>query len=783
MANRSDSNDNSIAEQLNGVDAVEVASGEQSVTPEAPSERVKLRYRPDIAGLRGLGVIVIVLAHANIHFLRNGFIFVDAFYVVSGFLITGLLAKEYERISAETGPKRLTIPTGKPQRLARSNQISLKNFYLRRAQRILPAALFVAWSTVLIAKFLFNATHVAAIRSDAVWATFFGANVHFMAQSTDYFQFGAETSPILHYWTLSIEEQFYAVWPVLFIFATGLPFLKLIKPYLSWRGRLTFVFGTVTFIGFIWMFISFYLSPLTTYFSTTARAWELGIGGLVALNVHIVEKFSLRVRELLSWLAVFAFTSSMVFVTSSNFGYYLWVPVFSVALFLAVGHGDQQPSVARLISAKFMQVLGLLSYSIYLWHWPVFTFARDLGYLVNWWQTSLAILLSLVLAVTTYFLIERPFHQMQRNVHRKKIWQLEGTRSKKDNVLTLGVVKSKGRPRSWRASSQSLLLALSVLMVVLILPKIAELSEKAPSIGTTAKAPHLATDLLTVSDTPISQTETDVLWQKKLEAALRLKVAPKSVVASLANLEDQKNSLFASCLDASATGGCVVGSSSARAKQAVIIGDSTALSIAPAVTGALDLKNWRIHVLTRHQCPVADVTPIIAGKPDYDCSRYRKSVFEQLARMHPDLVFMSEGSIVDTVHPTGTSPLQYWASGYAKSLSRLKQVTPKVVAIFEPPLTPTAVGCVRSNGDLRTCFGQYSEDLAFLAYTKQITATHHVHLVVLSHWLCLDGFCPAIIDNTAVKFDTTHISIDMAKKLAPLLRGDLLKAGIIESKK
>jgi SGNH domain (fused to AT3 domains) len=331
-----------------------------------------------------------------------------------------------------------------------------------------------------------------------------------------------------------------------------------------------------------------------------------------------------------------------------------------------------------------------------------------------------------------------------------------------------------------------LLLALSVLLVVLILPKIAELSEKAPSIGTTAKAPHLATDLLTVSDTPISQTETDVLWQKKLEAALRLKVAPKSVVASLANLEDQKNTLFANCLDAadaSVNGGCVVGSSSPHAKQAVIIGDSTALSIAPAVAGAVDLKSWRVHILTRHECPVADVTPIIAGKPDYECSRHRQIVFTRLASMHPDLIFMSEGSIADTVRPPGTSQLQFWASGYAKSLSRLNTFTPKVVAIFEPPLTPTAVGCVRSNGDLRTCFGQYSEDLAFLAYTKQITATHHVHLVVLSHWLCLDGFCPAIIDNTAVKFDTTHISIDMAKKLAPLLRGDLLKAGIIESKK
>jgi peptidoglycan/LPS O-acetylase OafA/YrhL len=769
-----------------------------SETEVSQSARVKLRYRPDIAGLRGIGVIIIVLAHANIGFLRNGFIFVDAFYVVSGFLITGLLAKEYERSATLAKSKSSSSTKRKKKRKSPHRQISLKNFYVRRAQRILPAALFVAWTTVALARLLFNSTKVAAVTSDALWATFFGANVHFMAQATDYFQFGEQTSPLQHYWSLSIEEQFYSVWPLLFTFATGLPVLKIFGTRLSWRNRLTVVLGSVTSLSFVWMFISFHLSPLSTYFSTTARAWELGLGGLVAINLRFAEKLSYRTREFLSWFATLAFSLSMVFVTPSNFGYTLWVPVFSIALLLGIGHGDRQPYILRLISAKFLQVMGLLSYAIYLWHWPVFTFARDLGYLTNWWQTALAILISFLLAVVTYFLVERPFHSLKwkPNATSQKMASKESTSKRRRGGPTVSVanldkladiaVKRAANRRTWVHTLRTFLAAVLALSMVLVLPKIAEVQEQNASASGVYVPQNAIKNMLAGLDTRVSETHTEAKWHAKVEAALKLKTAPKSLLAQLGKLSAQKIELFNRCLDPSyedPNSGCSVGSTSKNAHLAVVIGDSTALSIAPTVAGALDLTRWRVLILTRHICPVAQVVPLIDGKPDLQCLRHRENVFQRLRKLQPDMIFLSEGSAAATFQTTHMSKVMTWSRGLARSLARLKAITPSIVIFFEPPLTPAAVECVGKNGEVTKCFGRDTQDLDFLSATQRISDQYRAKLEVPARWLCLSGICPAIIDKTAVKFDRTHINIDMAKKLAPLLRLDLIKAGMISSKR
>jgi len=786
-----------VGENFAAMQAIDIASQESTEVESSQDTKVKLRYRPDIAGLRGLGVIIIVLAHANIPFLRNGFIFVDAFYVVSGFLITGLLAKEYERSAARPESKRSGSTKRKKKRKSPHRQISLKNFYIRRAQRILPAGLFVAWTTVIMARLLFNPVQVAAVTSDALWATFFGANVHFMAQATDYFQFGAKTSPLQHYWSLSIEEQFYSVWPLLFTFAVGLPVLKIFGTRLPWRVRLTVVLGSVTFISFVWMFVSFYLSPLSTYFSTTARAWELGLGGLVAINLRYLEKLTFRAREFLSWVATVTFSLSMVFVTPSNFGYTLWVPVFSIALLLGVGHGEQQPYVLRLISAKFLQVMGLLSYAIYLWHWPVFTFARDLGYLTNWWQTALAILFSFLLAVATYFLVERPFHSFKwkPKVTSQKMASKQSSSKSRRRGTTVSVAnldkpadvatKRAANRRTWTHTLQAFFAAALALSIVLVLPKIAEVQEQNARAASEFVPKSAIKDIFKASATSVSMSQVEADWQKKLGAALKLKVAPKAVVASVSGLIAEKKALFSACLnpsDADPNSGCVLGSDSPNAKHAVVIGDSTALSIAPAISAALNSKKWSLRILTRYACPVADIVPTNSGNRDNKCVNHREVVFGRLAKLHPDIVFVSEGVGYVTAIEPGESKLTVWTEGYERSLARLSHMTPKVVSIFEPPLTPPAIECVRGDGNLQSCFGNNSADLAFLAAAGQIASRHKAHLVVPAKWLCLNGVCPAIIDNTAVKFDSTHINIEMAKKLAPLLKVELIRAGVITDK-
>ena len=736
---------------------------EASVT--AQPARVKLPYRPDIAGLRGIGVIIILLAHADIHFLRNGFIFVDAFYVVSGFLITGLLAKEYERNTENVGKHRINSSRNKNKSSLRAQPISLSNFYLRRAQRILPAALFVTAATVLAGRLLFSPTRAAIITSDALWATFFGANVHFMAQSTDYFQFGAETSPLQHYWSLSIEEQFYFVWPLLFIFATSIPFLKVFNVYLSWRGRLTIVMGLVTLASFIWMPISFSQAPLETYFSTTARAWELGIGGLVALNVKTFAQWKLSHRNLLSWISFGVMCFSMVYVTPANFGYTLFMPVLATALHLGVSHGEHPTHIARLMSAKHLQVIGGLSYAIYLWHWPVFAFARNLGYLTAWWQTMLSVFITFVLSIVTYYFIERPFH------NRGGL----GKGTQPSTQVT--------RRATWAKASVSFLSVAVSLSLVLALPAVARMNERRIKDNLSAKEWKPLHDFFDASPEDVSSQNLEAAWNKKLTAALALKVMPRYLSTPLEDLKAQRNAIFSKCLNTAENpkaGTCTVGSTDPDAKVAAIVGDSTALSIAPAVIYALNRKHWRIEISTRGGCPLAQITPIISGKPDYECNSHRERVFTYLARLHPDLVFVSEGSVSQSVKRPTSSQLFVWANAYSKSLSRLTKLTPKTVILFEPPMTPVLSECTGRTGSLKRCFGHMFDDLGYLGLTTKIAAKYRAHLVIPTKWLCMGGFCPAIIDNTPVKWDDVHMSLDMARKLGPLLKLNLEQAGIIK---
>lgn len=285
-----------------------------------------MKYRADIQGIRALAVLLVIFHHFFPDQLPGGFIGVDIFFVVSGFIITSIMVE-----SSENRWSRFLV-----------------DFYARRIRRILPSALLVITVSTLSAYYLLGSITGSDTAQDGIFASLFLANIHFNSQAIDYFA-SALPQPILqHYWSLSIEEQFYLCWPVLFFLAR------------SSRAR-KYLIIIVTFVSLSFALIQAMQNSPTAYFSTFSRVWELGLGAILAI-FHIQMK-----SQILSYFALsaliglsFALTSSFDFLVGPS----IIVTLFTIAILITC-HSN------RLLSSQVMGWIGDRSYTLYLVHWPL----------------------------------------------------------------------------------------------------------------------------------------------------------------------------------------------------------------------------------------------------------------------------------------------------------------------------------------------------------------------------------------------------------------------------
>src|SRR5437899_4867014 len=259
----------------------------------APASVAPLRHRHDLQGLRAVAVLIAALGHAGVSFLVGGYVGVDVFFVLSGVLITGRLLA----------------------RAAKHGRISLPEVYRRRARRILPAAALTLVATDIVAFQLLNFVRAKQTVVDSLWASFFAANVHFGHQNADYFARQRPPSPIQQFWTLSVEEQFYVVWPLLLSLALfGL---------LVWRrrrGEVTvaalhralLVISVAGALSLMWSIQSTSSQPQTAYFSTFTRIWELALGAGLAISAPKVGRMSGIARMPLGWIGLGALALAAV---------------------------------------------------------------------------------------------------------------------------------------------------------------------------------------------------------------------------------------------------------------------------------------------------------------------------------------------------------------------------------------------------------------------------------------------------------------------------------------
>ena len=341
------------------------------------------KYRPEIDGLRAIAVLAVIFYHAEIPYFKGGYSGVDVFFVISGYLISSILLSQKE-----------------------AGNFTYKNFYLRRAKRILPILLVVLSVTIIVSWFILYANQLTDLANGIIAVLFFSGNIHFWNE-VPYFSNQTKFSPIIHLWSLGVEEQFYFLFPALFVLFWKLPEKQRFQYFLF--------LCLSSLICALWLNNT---SPKTSFYMVYTRGWELLAGVLITLWLNKKRSVPSIVSNILSVLgfilliySITIYTSFELLVTEKTI-----LPVLSASLIILFSTDNNL--IARLLSNRLLVGIGLISYSLYLWHQPIFAFARIY---TKSQPTNLTFILltflSITLSIISFHIIEKPF---RRTISTKK---------------------------------------------------------------------------------------------------------------------------------------------------------------------------------------------------------------------------------------------------------------------------------------------------------------------------------------------------------------------------
>ncbi len=332
-----------------------------------------MKYRPEIDGLRAIAVIAVIVFHLNASWLPGGFIGVDIFFVISGFLITKIFIRNFNE-----------------------NNFNILEFWSKRIRRLLPALLFLIFLVSSYSYLFIYYGEWPSISLQTLTTLGSIANLEMWKHANDYWGASAEKTPLLHMWSLAVEEQFYLVYPIFFIIFYKIGGMKMIK----------YALAILTFISLVLCVIITYRDVSLAFYMLPTRAWELGVGGLVALisKAHKKDNNHLKLFQYIGFSLILI---SSIFISAQEFpGYKAILPVLGTALFIY-----SSPSSSWLnsfLSSKLLVWIGRLSYSLYLWHWPVIVFMQKHSSFLGTKNTYiLSILIFLTLAIISYYFVEK----------------------------------------------------------------------------------------------------------------------------------------------------------------------------------------------------------------------------------------------------------------------------------------------------------------------------------------------------------------------------------------
>ncbi|WP_266094995.1 acyltransferase family protein [Microlunatus elymi] len=676
-----------------------------------------------------------------IHEPAGGFIGVDVFFVISGFLITSLLVREH----------------------AKTGRISIKAFYQRRARRILPAGLLVLLVTAVSARFLLLSSRYTEAIHDVGWASVFLANVHFASVGTDYFQADRPPSPVQHYWSLSVEEQFYLVWPLALIVLLALT-SRLVRHRQRGLVIITVIINVSLFA------LAGYLTwtdRSAAYFVTPARAWELGVGACIALLMMNRTVPSALSRVLLpAGLAAIACAAVLVHDGPGFPAPLGALPVLGSAAIIVAGGAARLPASALVLTNPVCRYIGRASYSLYLVHFPVIVLLGAVTTSQSIADYAVAVLAITAAGVACHEFVENPLRTFDYGA------MVRGLRPS-----TFGTAPRRAGRRRLRPVSVAVVAAVVGALVCWSLRPyapvrvFAEAPSKAPSAG----------------DVPYGQVTPPAAWSRQIVAALNSHAMPK-LNPPQARLADDKVPEWNTCGNvgpAQLTRCTFPATKHGKIKKLVVIGDSIAITWLPAIRG-LQGSGFSIYALTFGQCPAPKVSvqPQVGGRADFTkaCDDHRSWALAQLRSIKPDVVVLASAySTVERLNSgqVGDAAVAQWAHGTEQMVSTITRAgVDHVVLLASPPQGSSMQSCTPADGDPSHCIATVSAEWRVVADAERRVMKDQGQTYLDTHlFFCsADGYCPPFVGTNTPLIDGIHLADNYSRRLAPIVDPLIMKA-------
>lgn len=760
-------------------------------------------FRPDLEGLRGVAVALVVLYHAAPGLVPGGFIGVDAFFVLSGFLITGLLVREHES----------------------RGRIDLSRFYARRARRILPAAAVTIAVTLALAAAVLPPLDLPRMAGDAVASTFSLANLRFAVIDGDYFA-PTTPSPFRQFWSLAVEEQFYLLWPALVIVAIGAGRLVRRAPAGSpgadaTRGVRVTAGAAIATVLVASLAFSLWLTPVDApiaFYGLPTRAWQLALGGLLAVGWPLFARVPRSAAVVAGWagLAVLVAAAWAIGPTTPYPGVAAIVPAAAAAAIIVAA--GRRPGAALVLMTPLVRFTGRISYSLYLWHWPILVLPVAAGLVLDPTLTTLLVGASIAVATISWAAVETPFRsgrisrlrpaptlaaaacailamgavstglaagasaglgQADADVRATSDGGAVGEAEATDPELVLAPV-GRGRGASSAPSPESGALPSA--------PASRPAGSVSGTVGEPASSGGRPVTTGAASPAPAHAPPSSSPDASPSPAPPPALVAtgpdlPSNLTPSIsAAAKDGDGLLERGCgmeLRGVTPPECVLGDPKGTV-TVVLVGDSHASQWAPAIELLAAANHWRFIPFTKYSCVFVDmrIWSDTLGREYTECEAWREKVVARLVEMHPDLVVIASHRWFRTIVGGDDDPVRQGAA-LARLIERIGAPT---AVIADTPLSLYDVpACLSAHPhDVGACATPAS--VAFgprpNAREKEAARLTGAKVVDLSSVLCPKGVCAAVLGRYLTMRDDHHLTRTFAQALAPYLAVALARTGL-----